>query len=142
MASSDQIRQYLAYWFQLGKPVLLHNRQAPNGQEVLLPRSVIQGDRYSSEFEAIWQRLQSCDARDAYLEGTIQTLGDLMSSSWEIAPCARCAMPVPVLDLGMRAPTCPCADLPGWPDTEVPAPRSPINSDELLQSIRNRLPQK
>jgi hypothetical protein len=36
MASDQQLKQYLAYWAQLGKPIVDHA-----GQEKLLPSSVI-----------------------------------------------------------------------------------------------------
>jgi hypothetical protein len=42
MASESEVRKYIAYWFQLGKKVLIRN-----GSEALLPKSVIAGDRYS-----------------------------------------------------------------------------------------------
>jgi len=136
MASQDQVKQYLAYWFQLGKKVLIKN-----GQEALLPQPVIQGNRYSAEFEECWQQLVSPTSKDCYLEGTQQTIAELLSPAWEINPCARCEMPVPVPNLGMPALTCPCIDLPTWPDTEMPQPRSPINTQSQLIQIRDRLMQ-
>lgn len=136
MASQEQVRQYLAYWFQLGKRVLIFN-----GDEALLPQPVIHGDRYSSEFEDCWQRIQSVDSGDCYLEGTDQTIAELLSSEWEIVSCARCAMPVPMVVQGQPPDSCPCYDLPLWPDTELPAPRSPVNSRDRLSQIRDRLTQ-
>jgi hypothetical protein len=62
MASESEVRTYIAYWFQLGKKVLIRN-----GSEALLPKSVIAGDRYSSEFEDCWQKIispESGDCRD------------------------------------------------------------------------------
>lgn len=106
MASPDQVKQYLAYWFQLGKRLVVNN-----GQEVIQPKTVIQGDRYSQEFEACWQRLMGSKRKDAYLEGTVQTIEELLSPTWEIAPCARCDMPIPMLSLGLRSFPCPCYDL-------------------------------
>ena len=135
MASEQQVRQYLAYWFQLGKPVLLQG-----GQEALLPRPVIQGDRYSDEFEACWQRLRSLDG-DCHLEGTTYTIGELLSPAWEIDPCSRCAMPVPIKSVGVASLDCPCIDLPGWPNTDLPQPRSPVSSQSRLLTIRDRLSQ-
>ncbi|HEY9659576.1 MAG TPA: hypothetical protein V6C65_14045, partial [Allocoleopsis sp.] len=85
MASSDQVRRYLAYWFQLGKPVVIKN-----GETQILPQPVIQGDRYSPEFEACWQRIAAQDGRNCYLEGTAQTIEELLTPMWEIDPCARC----------------------------------------------------
>lgn len=134
MASEQEVRQYLAYWFQLGKKVLIRN-----GQESLLPQPVIRGDRYSEEFEECWRLILSPDSGDCYLEGTEETVAELLTPSWEVAPCARCDMPVPLCNLGMPPLSCPCNDLSSWPNTEVPAPRSPVNTQAQLTEIRNRL---
>lgn len=134
MASEHQVRQYLAYWFQLGKPVITHG-----GRASLLPRPVIQGDQYSQEFEACWQTIRAPQAGDCYLQGTYETIQDLLSPAWEINPCSRCSMPVPFRTVGMPALNCPCVDIPAWPNTEMPEPREPVNSQDRLQHIRDRL---
>ncbi|CBN57131.1 MULTISPECIES: hypothetical protein [Kamptonema] len=134
MASQNQVRKYLAYWFQLGKKVLIHN-----GSETLLPKSVIAGDRYSKEFEDCWQKIISSEAGDCYLEGTRETIAELLTPAWEIDPCARCAMPIPLRHQGMPPDCCPCFDLPSWPDNEIPKPRSPVSNQAQLSDIRNRL---
>lgn len=136
MASDQQVKQYMAYWFQLGKRVLLHN-----GQEAVLPTPVIQGDHYSPAFEQCWHYLKSPEAGECYLEGTSQTIQELLSSDWNIEACARCGMPVPMVDLGMMDGACPCADLDNWPNDELPRPRSPIDSNTRLGDIRDRLQQ-
>ncbi len=134
MASETLVRQYLAYWFQLGKGVVIHN-----GKDVVLPQPVIEGDRYSRAFEQCWEQLCQADAGDCYLEGTSQTIRELLSPSWEILPCARCTMPVPIRDAGIGSLDCPCTDLPTWPNLELPLPRSPVNSQMVLTNIRTRL---
>jgi hypothetical protein len=136
MASQQQVKQYLAYWFQLGKRVRLNH-----GQDVLQPRPVIMGDRFSPEFEACWQRVMATGGREAHLEGTHQTIAELLTPAWEIDPCARCAMLVPVKTLGLPPECCPCFDLPNWPDTENPAPRLPVDTDKLMMRLRDRLNQ-
>ncbi len=137
MASEQQVRQYLAYWFQLGKQVLIQG-----GETALLPRPVIQGDRYSQEFEVCWQTVIASQSGDCYLEGTTQTIAELLTPSWEINPCCRCSMPVPQKVVGHPGnPDCTCADMPGWPNTEIPSPRAPIDSTVLLLRIRDRLRQ-
>lgn len=73
MASPDEVKQYLAYWFQLGKPVKVQH--SPNK---LLPQPVLQGDRYSPEFETCWQYILSHTER-CYLDGTDQTMAHLLS---------------------------------------------------------------
>ena len=48
-------------------------------------------------------------------------------------------MPVPMRNVGMPPTVCPCHDLLNWPNTELPPPRQPINSEAQLIEIRNRL---
>lgn len=136
MATNQQVRQYLAYWFQLGKKVWINN-----GNEAILPTPVIQGDRYSDEFEACWQRILSAESNDCHLDGTHQTIQDLLTEAWEIVPCARCAMPVPVMSLGppISSPSCPCSDLSFWPDNQSPSPRMPVSTKSHLTRICDRL---
>lgn len=134
MASSEQVKQYLAYWFQLGKKVWLRN-----GQESLLPEPVIQGQQYSAAFEQCWQRLLDPNNGDCYLEGTEYTIQDLLSSEWEMIPCARCQLPVALKIGGMECDTCPCSDLSNWPNLDIPLPRIPINNSEYLRFIRHKL---
>lgn len=134
MASVEEVRQYLAYWFQLGKRVLTRN-----GQESLLPQPVIEGDRYSQAFEDCWQKIISLDAGDCYIEGTAETIAELLTPGWVVSPCSRCDMPIPVHSVGMPPLSCPCTDLSNWPNTELPAPRSPVNSQAQLGVIRERL---
>lgn len=136
MASEQHVRQYLAYWFQLGKRVLVQN-----GQQALSPRPVIQGDRYSDDFEACWQIIRSPQSGDCYLEGTAPTIAELLSPAWEINPCSRCSMPVPLRCVGVPSLECPCLDLPGWPNLDIPQPRSPVSSQDSLLKIRDRLRQ-
>lgn len=134
MASQEQVRQYLAYWFQLGKRLVVENH------EMILPDPVIQGDRYSAEFEACWQRILDSKHKDFYLEGTHQTIAELLSPCWDVLPCVRCEMPVPMMCVGFPSdPSCPCFDLPSWPNLDLPRPRSPVNSHTQLNQIRERL---
>ena len=133
MASEQEVRQYLAYWFQLGKKAMLPNNQT------MLPQSVIQGANYSEEFEDCWRQIISPDTGDCYLEGTEQTITELLTPAWDLNSCARCTMPVPVRNVGMPPLSCPCNDLPTWPNTEVPAPRSPVNTQRQLMEIRQQL---
>ena len=134
MASENQVREYIAYWFQLGKKVLIRN-----GSEALLPQPVITGDRYSPEFEQCWQKIISPDSGDSYLQGTEETIAQLLTPAWDISACARCTMPVPLRDAGMPPELCPCNDLANWPNTEMPQPRSPVSTKSQLSGIRDRL---
>lgn len=134
MAARYQVKRYLAYWFQLGKPVVV---QA--GRTTILPKTVIAGDRYSDEFETCWQFLLSPESGECHLEGSHHTIEDLLTSKWDIADCARCSMPVPMLNQGVSDLSCPCNDMPNWPDMSLPPPRSPVNSQMHLSGMRDRL---
>lgn len=134
MASEQQVKRYLAYWFQLGKQVVIRN-----GQRILQPKQVIAGDRYSQDFEDIWQLILSPDSGDCYLEGTEQTVAELLTPDWDVESCARCEMPIPIKTVGMPPDCCPCFTLPSWPNLDVPAPREPVCSQERLSLIRSRL---
>ena len=134
MASEQQVKRYLAYWFQLGKKVVIRN-----GDSALLPQPVIAGNRYSDDFESIWQQILSPDSGDCYLEATDETIAELLTPKWEIESCARCDMPIPLRNVGMPPEVCPCCDLSTWPNTELPAPRSAVCSQQRLCEIRDRL---
>ncbi|MBW4465936.1 MAG: hypothetical protein KME07_10925 [Pegethrix bostrychoides GSE-TBD4-15B] len=135
MAAAQQVKEYLAYWFQLGKPLQFDRGGA------ILPHPVIEGNAYSPAFEACWQRVLASGGQGCYLAGTEQSIAELLSGAWDMADCARCEMPVPTRSLGIQSSACPCADLPGWPNTELPQPRSPIDSRSQLEQIRQRLAQ-
>ncbi len=134
MASEQQVKDYLAYWFLLGKKVVL-----PRQQDAVCPRVVFEGGNYSTEFEQCWQKISSPPNRDSYLDGTEQTIAELLSSKWDIVECAKCQMPIPIVSLGMPCSGCPCNDLELWPNNELPKPRSPINSQKQLNQILGRL---
>jgi hypothetical protein len=134
MASEQQVKEYLAYWFQLGKKVLLHN-----GREIILPQPVFEGDRYSANFENCWQKILAREGKNYYLEGADQTIEQLLDPSWDVTSCARCGMPVPTIELGMPSLSCPCDDLNNWPNSELPKPRAAVNSQAHLGRIQNRL---
>ncbi|MBD2209835.1 hypothetical protein H6G27_08095 [Nostoc linckia FACHB-104] len=133
MANEQDVKRYLAYWFQLGRKVIVGN-----GKTALLPQQVLQGDRYSEEFEDIWQEIHH-QADECHLEGTDETIAELLTPAWEMLPCSRCEMPVPMRNIGMPALSCPCNTLPNWPNSELPQPRNPISTQEQLQIIRDRL---
>lgn len=136
MASETQVKAYLAYWFQLGKKVVF-----AKGGETLLPQPVFSGNRYSQAFEACWQRILLFPA-GAYLEGTEQNVQQLLSPAWDIMPCARCTMPVPVSNTAIPFPYCPCRDLADWPNLELPLPRIPTDTQQSLNTICQRLLQQ
>lgn len=134
MASEQQVKRYLAYWFQLGKKIVIRN-----GESTLLPQPIMAGERYSQDFERVWQQILSPDSGDCYLEATEETIAELLTPRWEVAPCALCEMPTPKKTVGMPPEVCPCCDLPSWPNTDIPAPRDAVCSQKHLSEIRDRL---
>lgn len=135
MASKQEVKKYLAHWLQLGMVVV-----ASRGDVVLSTKVVITGGNYSKEFEQCWQQvISSPRARDYYLEGTDQTINELLTPAWEIVECSRCNMPVAMHSKGMPTEICPCHYLVNWPNTDVPSPRCPVDSQVHLQYIYNRL---
>jgi hypothetical protein len=134
MASVETVKQYLAYWFQLGKRVILKQSFAS-----LLPNPVFVGGIYSPEFDECWQKIDRVEGRDCYLEGTTQTIAQLLTPMWDIVPCATCSMPVPKIELGVQPMGCPCDDLNNWPNNELPLPRKAIDTKQHLQLLRSRL---
>lgn len=134
MASATEVKTYLAHWFQLGKKLVWCN-----GEAELLPTKIIQGDRFSAEFESCWNKIMSVGGRDCYLVGSAATIQQLLSPAWSIDSCARCAMPVPLVEAGTQPLECACSDLDNWPNSELPAPRSPVDSQSRLNKIRARL---
>ena len=134
MATEKQVKEYLAYWFQLGKKILLFNTKV-----AILPQPVIERGKYSAAFEKCWARILAAQGHDYYLEGTEQTIAELFSSKWVMTSCPKCTMPVPIIDMGVSCHVCPCYDLPDWPNNNLPLPRSPVNSQDRLKRIQQRL---
>lgn len=134
MAKPEQVREYLAFWFQLGKRVIL-----PFTQHAMLPEPIFEDGTYSKAFENCWNLLQDALAVNAYLEGTTQTIAQLLSQEWDILPCSRCEMPVPVINLGLPPECCPCNDLMTWPNQEIPMPRLAVDNQRELTTIQSRL---
>ena len=134
MASTTEIKSYLAHWFQLGKKLIWRN-----GEAELLPQKILQGDGYAPEFEACWQQIISIGGKDCYLVGTNVTVKEMLTPTWQIQQCARCALPVPILDLGTQPLECVCNDLDNWPNSELPPPHSPLNERSRLSNISQRL---
>ena len=137
MASTTQVKTYLAYWFQLGKKLVWRN-----GKETLLPQTIFQDDRFSPQFESCWQKIMSIGGKDCYLEGSAETIEQLLSPHWDINGCAICQMPVAIVESGIQSLDCMCSDLDNWPNDELPKPRSPINNQVQLDKIRARLKTK
>ncbi|MDX2271275.1 MAG: hypothetical protein NW237_04915 [Cyanobacteriota bacterium] len=138
MATPAQVKGYLACWFQLGKRVI---HADPQGDRVIFPAAVLSLSQFSPEFEACWEEMAAHASR-CYLEGTQQTIADLLLDRWQIADCARCRLPIPLLHQGIPdLGSCPCADLTSWPNQGIIPPR--IQNDEFKRTVRlERLQEK
>lgn len=135
MASYTEVKNYLAHWFQLGKQVM-----SDDGRVTLQPEKVVQGDRFSPEFEACWAEILKTGGESFHLKGTDQTIAELLSPNWEVVSCARCDMPVPMPQKDFTPPhPCPCEDLSNWPNEDIPRPRLPIDSYQHLTRMNERL---
>jgi len=137
MASATEVKTYLAHWFQLGKKLVWQN-----GAAELLPEKIIQGDRFTPQFEDCWQKIMSVNGQDCYLVGETATIEELLSPAWTINQCARCAMPVSIVQAGIQSLDCACSDLDNWPNSELPNPRPPVSSQTQLKNISQRLQAK
>ncbi|MEM6518489.1 MAG: hypothetical protein AAF722_04045 [Cyanobacteria bacterium P01_C01_bin.70] len=133
MASVQAVQSFLAYWFQLGKPVVLQHRNMQT-----LPTPVFKGDQLSPAFQECWRQIME-HPESCFLKGTHESISQLLSASWDIERCARCIMPVPMPVRGINSATCPCADLPTWPNYEVPIPREAVCTHTHLGNLRQRL---
>jgi hypothetical protein len=134
MASPSEVKTYLAHWFQLGKKVV-----SDHDQSSYQPENVIQGEHFSAQFEDCWAAIMAIEGKGLYLEGTDQTIAELLSPAWDVVDCARCSMPVPMPQVEIRAHACPCNDLPSWPNTDIPSPRLPVNGHKHLERMHDRL---
>lgn len=133
MVSEDRVKQYIALWMQLGKPVVCDR----NNQQLGTPH-VIRGESYSPEFEQLWKII--CQSPNHYhLAATPCTIGDLLAGHWDLLPCARCTLLQPVNESVIAAGPCPCQDLASWPDDNLPLPRQPVGSQDYLYKIQLRL---
>ncbi|MEA5465108.1 hypothetical protein [Leptothoe sp. PORK10 BA2] len=136
MATPKEVQNYLAYWFQLGKPIHLQHGLAPQ-----LPVPVLAGDGFSRAFHDCWQTIMANGGRDCHLEGTEETIEQLLSPQWEITDCARCSIPIAMPMVIRVAQLCPCSDIDNWPNDELPTPHLPINNKNHFSRLKTRLNQ-
>ncbi|MEM9265902.1 MAG: hypothetical protein AAGA46_10305 [Cyanobacteria bacterium P01_F01_bin.13] len=134
MASPQEVQNYLAYWFQLGKPVHINN-----GKITQRPIPVLEGDQFSRAFQECWQTIMAVGGRDCYLDGAQETIEQLLSPQWEIIGCARCEIPTVMSTIMPVARLCDCGDIDTWPNDELPAPHMPINNKKHFSKLKTRL---
>jgi hypothetical protein len=147
MATQLQVKTYIAHWFQFGKSLLITRQPGVK----LRPKEIFQRDSesnldYSNEFEQCWQSITTPPGEpgylgDVYLEGTTQTIQELLSPSWDIDLCARCGVKVPLKSIGIQDMTCICDDMKGMPNPDTIQPREPLTNRVVLAEIRDRLAQ-
>lgn len=136
MAAIAEVKRYIAQWLQLGKTVVLGHEPTNKLNKIIV------GEKYSSEFESLWQEIMAIEGKNCHLSGTDVTIDQLLTPSWEISPCARCNMPIPMKLAGINCQACPCLDIPTWPNQELPSPRLPISNFTHLSRILNKLKAK
>ncbi len=129
MATPLQVKEYLACWLQLGRSVII---ERTSGSTTLQPNTILGPRQFSPEFEAWWQTIQA-QADQCHLEGTNETIAELLSDQWEVTACSRCQIPVTIPTRGMVTHSCPCSDLESWPNDETLPPRQ---SDSFTQRSR------
>lgn len=134
MASAHLVKEYLAHWFQLGKPMVFghENRE-------VLPAPIFHQGSYSLAFESCWQQILERCGEGCHIKGTSVTVAMMLTSSWEVGQCPRCPMPIVMPTAGIKNDLCPCHDIPTWPNSELPAPRMGVDSGERLSNLRGRL---
>ena len=134
MATTAEVRHYLATWFQMGKGIQLSQ---PSGLTLLRPASVLgEVKAYSTEFETCWQQI-SAHTDQCYLEGTCETVANLLTGSWAIENCGRCQLPIAMQARGSRQPdSCPCADVMELPNLETLPPRPNPAQFGIRNSLR------
>ncbi len=134
MASPQEVQTYLAYWFQLGRSVHISN-----GLTTLRPVPVLEGNQLSRAFKDCWQAIMAVGGRDCYVDGSSETIEQLLSPQWEIINCARCTVPTAMSTVMPVAKLCPCGDMDHWPNNEVPPPHMPINNKKHFSRLKTRL---
>ncbi|MBD2101849.1 hypothetical protein [Leptolyngbya sp. FACHB-261] len=135
MAAAHEVKRYLAHWLQLGKSIVIQE-----SDQRLAPSRILQGNGYTPEFEALWERVSDPQTGDCYLEGTEQTIQTLLTEQWAIEGCARCSVLVPVCTSGQtQGLSCVCEGMANWPNSETLPPRDPVDSNARLEQLRDRL---
>jgi hypothetical protein len=135
MSNYDAVKQYFAQWLQMGKRVFVEKQN-----NFVAINRVIKGESYSDEFEHLWAEISDPGSGDVYLEGTNETVQELLGPKWETIGCARCDMLVPCLSAGPRdIPVCPCHDLGCFPNLDSIPARAPVITNKYLSNIITRL---
>ena len=136
MSNYDAVKKYFAQWLQMGKKVFIQSQNKLVGV-----KCVVRGESYTNEFEQLWAEISDPRSGDVYLDGTDESIQELLSPKWEVVSCVRCEMPIPIGMGPQAAQICPCNDLGCYPNLEAIAPREPVITAKHLSSIMSRLKQ-
>ena len=103
----DALIGYVAYYMSRGRPVV-----SPKAGELVFKGDVYGYWGYSSEFYGYWRQLQQrSDFHELGLRGDLYPFGNFLSGRCGIGSCARCQLPVPLLEnANPSTPNCPCDD--------------------------------
>ncbi|MEB3274418.1 MAG: HAMP domain-containing sensor histidine kinase [Prochlorothrix sp.] len=103
----DLLMGYVAYYVSRGRPVV-----SSQGEELLFQGEVYGYWGYSNHFYSYWRQLQQrSDFNELGLRGDLYSFREFLNGRCGIGACARCQLPVPLLDNGTPTPsTCPCDD--------------------------------
>ncbi|NKB18516.1 MAG: hypothetical protein HC770_11595 [Pseudanabaena sp. CRU_2_10] len=120
----------------MGKKVFIQSQNKLVGV-----KCVVRGESYTNEFEQLWAEISDPRSGDVYLDGTDESIQELLSPKWEVVSCARCEMPIPIGMGPQAAQICPCNNFGCYPNLEAIAPREPVITAKHLSSIMSRLKQ-
>jgi hypothetical protein len=134
MASTKSIKKLVAYWMQLGQPIINTNTLE---EFIIYPIYNLYTEHYSKEFNLFWDSIK--EANLFFLKGFSTSIKDLSGNKWYIAECATCSMPCPKLERGINMADCICEDIYLHPNNELPQPKAGVNTKDLLNNIITRI---
>ncbi|KKJ00983.1 sensor histidine kinase [Prochlorothrix hollandica] len=103
----EMLMGYVAYYVSRGRPVISLNAGA-----LPFTGSVYGYWGYDSEFYSYWRGLQQrSDFGELSLRGDSYNFSEFLGGKCSVGECARCQLPIPLLDAGVADTTqCPCDD--------------------------------
>jgi hypothetical protein len=132
MATQEAVKNYVAQWLELGKPLQV-------GDRLLILAGVRHQRGYSPEFEELWRGIMA-EPSQFSLANVPPTIAELLQPAWEVDACPRCAglIALPIFIYTDCLP-CPCSDLANLPNLELMMPHPPVNDRECLARVADRL---
>lgn len=134
MATEEEVKSYLAYWFQVGKNVEIGtNREKKNVNKIFS----LSSNEYSQEFNSLWEKIVE-EADTSFLEDTSFSIKKLLSSEIEIVACSVCNAIV-ASGIFFTNNSCICSNIPLWPNLDIPQPKKLLDSNCALLKIVQKL---